>query len=280
MRKTYVLYHNNCLDGFMSAVIAYSKLGEKAEYIGVNHQENPPVMEKDSIIYFVDFAYPRPITENLQKKHKEMIILDHHKTAQEQLLGLKGISALFNLNKSGAMLTWEYFYPNVCPPYAVKLIQDRDLWQWEFPETKPFTDALYNLEDMNHPRNWVKFLSDNSVCESLIDKGKIIAHISQRQVEKKITKMMYWGKLPKHDDLVPMLNTSELISETCQGMYQQYPSAPYVVCWYVIEQKVRISLRTSHPNINVGYIAQEYGGGGHPASAGATISLVDWFSKQ
>ena len=100
MNNTYVLYHKNCLDGFMSAAIAYSKLGEGTEYIGVNHQQPLPEMEKGSIIYLVDFAYPREITLELQRCHQEIIILDHHKTAQEQLLGIKGISALFDLTTS------------------------------------------------------------------------------------------------------------------------------------------------------------------------------------
>ena len=280
MSNTYVLYHNNCLDGFMSAAIAYSKLGEKTEYIGVNHQEKPPEMEKDSIIYLVDFAYPRETTLELQQCHQEVIILDHHKTAQEQLLGIKGISALFDLSKSGAMLTWEYFYPETPAPYTVKLVQDRDLWQWQFADTKAFTEALYNLTQMNHPRNWLEILFDTSVCESLIEKGKIIAQVAQRQAENQLNRMMYWGKLPKHEDLVPMVNTSHLISETCQAMYDKYPEAPYVVCWYVVDEQVKISLRSSHPDINVGYIAQKYGGGGHPAAAGCKVSVAQWFQQE
>jgi oligoribonuclease NrnB/cAMP/cGMP phosphodiesterase (DHH superfamily) len=261
----------------MSATIAYSKLGENSEYIGVSHQQPLPEMEKDSIVYLVDFAYPREITLELQQNHQEVIILDHHKTAQEQLLGIQGIAALFDLTKSGAMLTWEYFYPDTSAPYTVQLVQDRDLWQWQFTDTKPFTEALYNLREMNHPRNWLEVLFDNSVCQSLIEQGKTIAEVSQKQAEKQLQRMMYWGKLPRHEDLVPMINTSHLISETCQAMYNQYPEAPYVVCWYIVDEQVKISLRSSHTDINVGYIAREYGGGGHPAAAGATVSVQEWF---
>jgi hypothetical protein len=37
MSKIYTLYHNNCPDGFGSALAAYLKFGDKSEYIGVKH---------------------------------------------------------------------------------------------------------------------------------------------------------------------------------------------------------------------------------------------------
>ena len=56
MSKIYTLYHNNCPDGFGSALAAYLKFGDKSEYIGVKHQQDPPEMEPGSEVYILDFS--------------------------------------------------------------------------------------------------------------------------------------------------------------------------------------------------------------------------------
>ena len=66
-------------------------------------------MEPGSEVYILDFSYPRQVMESLLSQHVKVIALDHHKTAQEALLGLRG--ALFDMNRSGAMISWEYFHP-------------------------------------------------------------------------------------------------------------------------------------------------------------------------
>ena len=53
MSKIYTLYHNNCPDGFGSALAAYLKFGDKSEYIGVKHQQDPSEMEPgNASLYF------------------------------------------------------------------------------------------------------------------------------------------------------------------------------------------------------------------------------------
>ena len=106
MSKIYTLYHNNCPDGFGSALAAYLKFGDSSEYIGVKHQQDPPEMEPGSEVYILDFSYPRQVMEELLQQHTQVITLDHHKTAQEALLGLCG--ALFDMNRSGAMISQQF----------------------------------------------------------------------------------------------------------------------------------------------------------------------------
>ena len=81
MSKIYTLYHNNCPDGFGSALAAYLKFGDNSEYIGVKHQQDPPEMEPESEVYILDFSYPRQVMELLLERHTQVIALDHHKTA-------------------------------------------------------------------------------------------------------------------------------------------------------------------------------------------------------
>jgi uncharacterized protein len=72
MPKIYTLYHNNCPDGFGSALAAYLKFGDKSEYIGVKHQQDPPEMEAGSEVYILDFSYPRQVMESLLAQHTRL----------------------------------------------------------------------------------------------------------------------------------------------------------------------------------------------------------------
>ena len=50
----------------------------------------------------VDFSYSRPILETMAAETKNLLILDHHITAEQSLAGLP--YAYFDMKKSGAVL--------------------------------------------------------------------------------------------------------------------------------------------------------------------------------
>jgi oligoribonuclease NrnB/cAMP/cGMP phosphodiesterase (DHH superfamily) len=76
------------------------------------------------MVYILDFSYDEETLRNLYKK-VEVVVLDHHKTAEKDLKDLS--FAKFDMNKSGAMMAWEYFHPEKEVPLMIRYIQDRDL---------------------------------------------------------------------------------------------------------------------------------------------------------
>jgi oligoribonuclease NrnB/cAMP/cGMP phosphodiesterase (DHH superfamily) len=48
----------------------------------------------------------------------------------------------FDLAKSGARLAWEFFFPDAPLPDLVRYVEDRDLWNWQFPESAAYLAAL------------------------------------------------------------------------------------------------------------------------------------------
>ena len=101
MSKKVVLYHAGCHDGFGAAWAAHQKFGDSAEYTAVQYGQDPPNIEAGSEVYIVDFSYPRPILEALNKKMSKLVVLDHHDTARKELEGLD--YATFDMDKSGAV---------------------------------------------------------------------------------------------------------------------------------------------------------------------------------
>ncbi|TVQ41828.1 MAG: phosphoesterase [Gloeocapsa sp. DLM2.Bin57] len=266
----YFLYHKNCLDGYGSAIAAYLKFKSAAEYIPVQHQEPLPLLKPQSTIYLLDFCYPRSVMETLPENH-QVIVLDHHKTALEDMTGFLGLKdSVFDLKRSGAMITWEYFHPEQPIPLLFKLIQDRDLWQWQYPETAAVTAVLmtFGYEDFN---TWLPYL-DNQQISELVKMGEILLQANAHNVKSQLS-MSYLGKLPGKQELIPLVNTPHLISETCHAMLnaEQYQDYPVVAAWYVKQDKVCYSLR-SRRGFDCSKIAKEYNGGGHPQASGFACS--------
>ena len=78
-----VLYHNDCTDGFSAAWAAWKKLGNKADYVGID-PHCPDKRLKDKEIYMVDLIY-RPISEKLIAANKNLWQLITHISNQKLL---------------------------------------------------------------------------------------------------------------------------------------------------------------------------------------------------
>jgi uncharacterized protein len=277
MSKIYTLYHNNCPDGFGSALAAYLKFGDRSEYIGVKHQQDPPAMEAGSEVYILDFSYPRSVMEDLLEQHTQVITLDHHKTAQEALLGLRG--ALFDMNRSGAMISWEYFHPDREIPDLFRYIQDRDLWNWQLEHTKEITAGLQLL-----PQEfdiWLDLLTPAGLARLQQD-GTIISRYQTKEIAGML-KHVYLDSLPPYQAStgewitgkpIPIINCSnyDIVSELCHQMLDEYPDYPYVASWLRGQSSISYSLR-SQPDFDCSAIAKLYGGGGHKNSAGFKLAI-------
>jgi len=57
-------------------------------HAGVYQNPPPDVTGKDVIL--VDFSYKRPILDKMKQEANSILILDHHKTAMEDLQGFEG----------------------------------------------------------------------------------------------------------------------------------------------------------------------------------------------
>src|SRR5437899_8243138 len=143
-----VLYHANCVDGFTAAWVAYKKLkvlDSKTQYCPVSYGREPPW---DSCtgknVFILDFSYPRDILLFLKAHSNYCIVLDHHKTAKEELEDLS--FCVFDMTKSGAVLAWEYFFPEKKVPALCKYVQDYDLWKFELENSKEINAVIQTAD--------------------------------------------------------------------------------------------------------------------------------------
>lgn len=104
-----IISHKSCPDGFCAAFIAHKKY-PNAEILPLNHGDPLPLEQvrgKDIIV--LDFSWKRrEDNEAVAAATKSIWILDHHKTSLAACQGLP--YATFDMNRSGAGLTWDYLF--------------------------------------------------------------------------------------------------------------------------------------------------------------------------
>lgn len=265
--KTYVLYHANCTDGAGSALAAYIRLGDSAEYIPVQYGDDVPIMEEGCIVYIVDFSYPKEILLALADYCSAVQVIDHHKTAKTELEGLEHptMKIHFDMEQSGAVMTWKFFHPDRPVPLLLRHIQDRDLWIFDMHSSKKIHRALGMYEDW---KDWAQFLYE---VRPLIAEGDAIIRFLEVQTDRII------GGPPRKffatDEVVPVYNLPGfMISDALNTALERHPECPYAVGFITLPDKTIYSLRSrTTEDIDVEVIAKKHGGGGHKHAAGFTV---------
>lgn len=271
------IYHGACDDGFAAAWCVRKALGDDVEFYPGVYQKDPPLHEGRDVL-FVDFSYKRPVLDAMAKSAKSILILDHHKTAAEDLADIEAVPsfinwrdaalihgsgvnmfALFDMNRSGAALAWDYFIGGERPEF-IEYIQDRDLWRKELKGGDEFTIAL-----RSHPQDfktWDRLVAGGAA--HLIQEGYAIQRYYRLRVEelKHSAYPSEIGGIACWISNAPYFAASEVAGELCDR------GESFGACYFEVSAgRFQYSLR-SRGDFDVSAIARQFGGGGHKNAAG------------
>lgn len=267
--KTIILYHGSgCPDGFGAAYAAWKKFGENAEYHPLSRGEEPPVeLCKGNIVYFVDFCYPKDIMDQFVAVAKKLVVLDHHSGVQDVTESMPEF--VFDNNRSGAGIAWDYFHPNTPRPALIDLVEDDDLFRFALADTR---DVITYLEVQSF--DFALWDSIAAKLDSPNDK--------EAMLEKARTYREYFNLLAKIS-----VDHAKLISFEGYEIYFAYAHPLKSMKSYVgnilAKKKGPCALVVSaHPEgygvsirgdgtVDVSKIAQKFGGNGHKDSSGFLI---------
>ena len=257
-----VIYHANCPDGFGAAWAAWKLLGDRAQYLPASYGDPIPNVAGKNVA-ILDFSYSRYDIKKMIEKANSLIVLDHHKTAQQNLAGIP--EAQLDMSRSGAILSWQFFHGSEDPPIFLRYIEDRDLWRFELEDSKAVSAALTSLIDFTFES--FDAMNNPSQFEELVSDGYTILHYNNI-VMKKICQSARKNLWRSYE--VCVVNSSILQSEIGS---QLAPTCDFVVIWYYDHKnmKHKVSLRTQKNEVDVSKIAARFGGGGHKKAAGFTL---------
>jgi len=281
MEKVVCIYHGNCTDGTTAAAVVLKKYPDAKTYPlehGYSEEDLNGILstlDRNTTLYIVDFSLKEKDLKQVLQKAGKVINIDHHISVKDFLEKIERLYDnfvyIFNNNRSGASLTWDYIFGTE-PPWIIKYVEDQDIWKWEYGENTKYVN-LYLLPLTNKPEEIVQ-LFDKPV-EELIEKGKIIAsftdYLINRFVERAKETPVKIGKY-----IVKGFNTNYFQSEIGNILATKYNQA--VLLFSIQGMVVKMSFRS-----NTGHkpdaldLAKEAGGGGHRNAAGALVPLAEFF---
>jgi oligoribonuclease NrnB/cAMP/cGMP phosphodiesterase (DHH superfamily) len=215
----------------------------------------------------------------MYKTARSIIVLDHHKSAQEDLADFpappswndwiqpecpmfNGPMALFDMQRSGAGLTWDYLSGGYRRPRLIDHIEDRDLWLFKLPDTREIAAALFS-----YPYDFI--LWDNLMFKSLAtlaDEGAAIERKHHQDIANLlpvVQRQMVIGGTVMPVACLPLT----LTSDAGHHMAVECGTGVAACYWDTPEGRV-FSLRSTDDGPDCQAIAVKYGGGGHAHAAG------------
>jgi oligoribonuclease NrnB/cAMP/cGMP phosphodiesterase (DHH superfamily) len=285
-----IVFHYPCQDGLSSgyvAALAHKQASwSEPELYPIAHGITLQIDRfANKRVLFCDYSPKLDILNQIELVAKSIVVLDHHVTARDDLVTKP--YAIFDMERSGVGITWDYFFPGVQIPLFLSMIQDRDLWVWRIPGSKNFCSGFFTVCSTIDTYDFDKLFklfdelyTNPDKIEYYIGIGGLIQNSTIRKVTsiashavKKISS--YQGKR------VCVVNcTGEFISEL-GNVISSDPNVDFAVLWRHdnVLDEFNVSLR-SCDKVNVSEIAKSFGGGGHPNAAGfsSSTSPLDIFN--
>lgn len=281
MTEPICIYHGNCADGFGAAWAVWKKHPDWEFYPGV--YQNPPPDVTDRHVVLVDFSYKRAVLEEMAERAVSILILDHHKSAAEDLaefpeppadhdgergwLPLSGIYATFDMARSGAGIAWDHFHPAARPP-LINHIEDRDLWQFKLPGTREIQAAVFSYRyDFGV---WDGLILDRDIDELFVE-GLAIERKHFKDIDELLDVTMRYMVIGGHK--VPVANLPYTL--TSDAGHKMAEGNPFAACYWDTPEGRVFSLRSTDDGLDVSEIAKQYGGGGHRNASGFRVAYAN-----
>lgn len=293
------IYHFPCDDGFASAWIVRRKWPDVVMAPTNYGQMFPDVDYRGKNVLIADFSYkPDAISELMMTfGARSIVMLDHHKTAAADLkdfnvemcgdakfaavdvdgafrdmaeLDRPQVLARFDMERSGASLTWEFCFPDEPMPWLIRHVEDRDLWRMVLPNTRKISlllrsypydfDVWTKLCESNDAQSRTSVLADATSIERFYDQK--LAEIVPTATLKTIGK---WKNVPTAH--APYAFASDVAHE----LLKVHPDAPFAAVVVDAYGGRTYSLRSEDSRQDVSEVARQFGGGGDRNAAGFRV---------
>lgn len=316
--KPLCIYHGNCADGFTAAWAVWKRFGDEFDYFPGVYQQPPPDVKGRTVV-LVDFSYKRDVLHEMAKVADSILILDHHKSAAEDIMAKNVIigmtsplevsnysysgrdrwevhlenvrmdhnencfgvvHALFDMNRSGAGIAWDFFHPKQKRPALVEFVEDRDLWRFEKDGSRAVN--AYVFSHAYTFENWDKLNAETiGDITGVVRAGEAIERKHHKDVAELVAALKQYMTIGGFR--VPVANLPYTLTSDAGHLMCTQPmdgvgdadwcaeKPPFAACYWDTPKGRVFSLRSVDGGADVSAIAAQYGGGGHKNASGFTL---------
>ncbi|MDO8622611.1 MAG: DHH family phosphoesterase [archaeon] len=267
-----ITYFHNDLDGRASAAIVYRKFGNVVKFIECSYKDtiDLSIIKPQDKVIIVDFSFRPEIMEKVYSVTSDVIWIDHHKTALDYKYSKipKGIR---DIKYSGCELTWKYYYPTEDMPTFIRLIGDMDMWRWKYNDTMAFTTGLLLYDQTPNSKLWLSLFreyenDENSYFSELTQQGYYCVKFRENFCKEYLEQYGFETKFEGYTCFA--LGLAEFGSLAFGDKIKKYD---ILISFEFDGTNWTVGLYSEKENIDVGKLAQKYGGGGHKGAAGFTV---------
>jgi oligoribonuclease NrnB/cAMP/cGMP phosphodiesterase (DHH superfamily) len=297
-----VIFHKNCPDGSAGAWIYWSMLRpgqpdstvSQTKFVPMEAGKYPRSLEVNGKnVLMIDVCPTREEIDGIAGLAKSLVILDHHKSGERDVEGITvathpNVHIVFDMKRSGCQIAWDYFREGK-RPWFLEVIADRDLWKWEYPDSKNYGHFLHHK---GYYHNWdmmstLLTFTDEQKAEALAF-GKVLAEIEKREVDfaVKYSSIRQMSTPDGETYKVRLTGCSHSIASEVGNVLCGLGDCDFAVCYRYSYEKDEwwISCRTDNDKIDLSVLTRKLGGGGHPRASGFDIknsknALQDFFKK-
>lgn len=279
MSDTIIYYHGGCPDGFGAAWWLERNLYPGAD-LRPWQWNTPPVGDEDGKrVVCADYCFHGGELADLAERAAELKVLDHHQTSLEWIResGLAyaedvdsiraGAQIVLDQSRSGVGLAGHLvsvLKGVLMPPFLLR-VEDRDLWRFRYDDTSAAFAAVTSCEQTLEA--WDKI--SRIVFRELVAEGQGI----ERYRKKLIVDCFETAHLVRiHDLYVPAAACPYAIGSDVAGELATHSVWGFAAYYIPKGKMVQFGLRARKGGPDVAEIAKLYGGGGHPAAAGFTVT--------
>jgi oligoribonuclease NrnB/cAMP/cGMP phosphodiesterase (DHH superfamily) len=264
--KPLVIFHGQCPDGFAAAWACHRLLGDVELFEGFHGQPPPEVRDRDVLV--LDFAYPRATLLEMHSNAARLRVLDHHKTAADELAGLDFCT--FDMERSGAGLAWDVLAPpGTTRPWLVDYVEDRDLWRFDLADSLFVNDAImvepYTFEawDALASRELATLVPEGRAIRRKVDAYCRATAANAREVEID-------GRA------AAIVNAPHVMVSDLLNYIRAERKTEIAIAWWQRADGIHQYSLRSVGDLDVSAIAKRFGGGGHRNAAGFQSPTRVW----
>lgn len=269
LKSVVVIYHAFCPDGYASMWVARRYFKDDASYIALRRGEELVEELAGRDVYMLDFSYDTKSLNRIEEIANKFVVIDHHISNKDAILKLK--EHVFDLNYSGAYLTWNYFNQNEKVPLAIEYISADDTGAFDtLPNQNYLSFYLTSLPlDLDSYTNAFEEFSSGDLS-GVLEKARLLKNYQQKIIDACYDSLHY---VVFEGYTIPAVNASLPITETSELLRKIYTEhkVPFALRYRYDDGQWKCSLR-GDGSVDVSLLALKYGGGGHKGSAGFSVS--------
>lgn len=288
MTKHIAIYHNPCPDGLTAAWVFQKYMldnNEEFELIPGRYADSKEIdideeSLEDAIVYFLDFCTKdKRQLRRIASKARQVYILDHHKTASDMIGEMKKLPSNIDIEHmtmedSGALITWNFFYPTEAAPLFVKYISDNDTWKHEMPGVIEFM-AWFDLMEPETTADIFNLVADfpktpsDFAESSQYRRGKVALKFKQILIEQ-CEGLAFEAEIGGVKVMKVNSGFIKINSQLGNNLVEKHKMPAWV--WFermgANGPEIYNSIRSADDLPAANEIAQKFGGGGHRNAAG------------